>query len=129
MKAIIISVSLVGVLLIGGSFIYASSRSSSPVGDGNNVAVVDGKQIINLTAKGGYSPLRSTAKAGVPTTLRVSTNGTFDCSSSFRIPSMDISKSLPATGVTEIDLGSPKLGILKGVCGMGMYPFEIDFTS
>jgi plastocyanin domain-containing protein len=129
MKAIIISVSLVSVLLIGGAFIYAKNRSSLPASNGNNVSVVGDKQIIDLTAKGGYSPLRSTAKAGVPTTLRVSTNGTFDCSSSFRIPSMDISRSLPATGVTEIDLGSPKLGVLKGVCGMGMYPFEIDFTS
>ena len=29
----------------------------------------------------------------------------------------------------DIDLGNQKLGILQGTCGMGMYPFEIDFQS
>ncbi len=93
----------------------------------NNVAIVDGKQIIDLTAKGGYLPRKSTAKAGIPTILRVNTNGTFDCSSTVRIPSMDIAQNLSQSGVTDIDLGNPKAGLLNGTCGMGMYPFEIDF--
>ncbi len=42
---------------------------------------------------------------------------------------MGISKNLPQTGSTEIDLGSPQAGKLQGTCGMGMYPFAIDFKS
>jgi hypothetical protein len=42
---------------------------------------------------------------------------------------MNISKILPQSGTTDIDLGSPKLGTIQGTCGMGMYPFEINFSS
>lgn len=119
---------VIGVVIISGAFFITKPSSpkeaSTPV---QNVTVVDGKQTIDVTAKGGYQPRKSVAKAGIPTVLRFNTSGTFDCSSAVRIPSMDVSKNLEPTGVTEIDLGSPKVGILQGTCGMGMYPFEIDF--
>ena len=95
----------------------------------NNVSIVDGKQIIDITAKGGYFPRKSTAKAGIPTILRFNTSGTYDCSASLRIPSLDVTKNLPPSGVTEVKIESPVAGILDGTCGMGMYPFEIDFQS
>jgi len=93
----------------------------------NNVSVVDGKQIVEIRAKGGYQPRKSTAKAGIPTILRFNTSGTFDCSSSVRIPDMNISKMLPQSGTTDIDIGSQKVATLQGSCGMGMYPFEVEF--
>ena len=93
----------------------------------NNVSVVDGKQIILVKAKGGFSPIHSVAKARIPTILRVETNGTFDCSSVIRIPDMNISKNLPLTGTTDIDIGVQQAGIFQGTCGMGMYPFDIKF--
>ncbi len=93
----------------------------------NNVSVVDGKQIITLKAKGGFSPTHTIAKAGIPTILRVSTSGTFDCSSIVRIPDMNISQNLPMTGSTDIDIGIKEKGTLDGTCGMGMYPFDIKF--
>ncbi len=89
--------------------------------------VNNSSQVIEITAKGGYTPRVSVAKAGIHTILRINTNGTFDCSSSVRIPSMNIFKSLPPSGVTDIDLGTPQKGTLNGSCGMGMYPFEIEF--
>jgi len=63
----------------------------------NNVSIIDGQQVIDITAKGGYTPRTSVAKAGLPTIVRFITNGTFDCSSFIRIPSMGISKALPQT--------------------------------
>ena len=42
---------------------------------------------------------------------------------------MDISKNLPQSGVTDIDIGSQEVSILQGTCGMGMYPFEIEFKG
>lgn len=71
-------------------------------------------------------PKKSVVKAGVRTSLRINTKGTFDCSSSVRIPSMNISKNLPPSGVTDIDLGILSLGTVYGTCSMGMYPFEIE---
>lgn len=93
----------------------------------NNVNIIDGKQIIEIQAKGGYTPRKSIAKALIPTILRFNTNGTFDCSSSVRIPSMNIYKNLPQNGSTDIELNTQTIGTLNGSCGMGMYPFEIDF--
>jgi plastocyanin domain-containing protein len=89
---------------------------------------VDGKQIVEITARGGYQPRVSIAKAGISTILRFNTNGTFDCSASVRIPSLDISKLLPQSGSTDIDIGSQQVATLNGSCGMGMYPFQVEFT-
>ncbi|MFA6177911.1 MAG: cupredoxin domain-containing protein [Candidatus Paceibacterota bacterium] len=129
MKNISISI-LVALVLIAVAFLIAKGGDRTPLPNGeNNVSVVEERQIIDLTAVGGYSPEKSIAKAGIPTVLRFTTNGTFDCSSSVRIPSMNVSKNLAPAGITEIDLGIPKVGILQGSCGMGMYPFEIDFQN
>lgn len=129
MKATIISI-IAAVVLIGGAFMFTRSGSDAgQVANANNVSVVDGKQIIEITARGGYQPRKSIAKAGIPTVIRFNTKGTFDCSSSVRIPSLGISKSLPQTGSTDIEIGEGKLGTLQGTCGMGMYPFEVEFQS
>ena len=93
----------------------------------NNVSIINGKQIITMKAKGGFSPIHSVAKAGISTILRVETNGTLDCSSIIRIPNMNISKNLPLSGITDIDIGVQTAGIFNGTCGMGMYPFDIKF--
>ncbi len=127
MKTAILSIVIVAGL-IGLGFLIGSGNSTQ---DKSIMAstIVDGKQVVEIRAKGGYTPRRSVAKAGVPTILRFNTKGTFDCSSSIRIPSLNISKNLPPSGVTDIDVGSAKIGMLQGTCGMGMYPFEIDFQS
>lgn len=129
MKATLISI-VVAVAIIGGAFMLAKSNGGGgSVENANNVSIVQGKQIIEITARGGYQPRKSVAKAGIPTVIRFQTNGTFDCSSSVRISSLGIFKSLPQTGSTDIDIGNGKLGTLQGSCGMGMYPFQIDFQS
>lgn len=129
MKSTIISI-LAAVILIGGAFMLTKNDGGTEqVANANNVTIVDGKQIIEISAKGGYQPRKSVAKAGIPTIIRFDTNGTFDCSSSVRIPSMNITKALPQTGTTDIDIGSQKVATLQGTCGMGMYPFEVEFQS
>ena len=121
---------IVAVILIGGAiFLVRKGDFSQQVQKENinNVTIVDGKQIIEIKAKGGYSPNVSIAKANIPTMLRFDTSGTFDCSSFVRLPSLNISKTLPNSGTTDIELGSPEIGKFQGSCGMGMYPFEVDF--
>lgn len=118
-----LTLSFGGYLIFGGRS-GVEQKSVEP--SGNNVTTVDGKQIIEIQAKGGYLPRVTTAQSGIPTTLRINTNGTFDCSSAIRIPSLKVSKNLPATGVTDIDLGTLAPGKIAGNCSMGMYPFEIQ---
>ena len=126
---IIITIGLVigiGIVLLGGSKKGTSDISGQSV---ENSKIRNGVQYITITAKGGYSPSVSNAKAGIPTKLIIKTNGTYDCSASLVIRSVGFQKILPQTGETEIDIGTPKAGIpLQGVCGMGMYNFQINFT-
>jgi plastocyanin domain-containing protein len=125
---VIISVGLVvalGIFFIGGS----KSTTSTGTQSAQNVEIKDGIQYITIDAKAGYSPKVSTAKAGIPTKLIVKTNGTYDCSASLVIHSLGYQKILPQTGEETIDIGTPKAGQpLQGVCGMGMYNFQILFT-
>lgn len=94
-----------------------------------NTEIRDGIQYVTIDAKGGYSPIKTSAKAGIPTKLVVKTDGTYDCSSSLAIKSLDYQKVLSQTGEEIIDIGIPKAGEpLLGVCGMGMYNFEVDFS-
>ena len=127
MKATTTSVVVAILLVVGALVLVGSGQNNAGSINANNVSIVDGVQIIEMNAKGGYQPKISVAKAGIPTILRFNTSGTFDCSSSVRIPSLNISKSLPQSGSTDIDLGTRKTGVLNGMCGMGMYRFDIDF--
>ncbi len=129
MKISIIS-SIAAAALVILALLSVRGDSGQPTDiPGNNVTVENGRQIIELRAKGGYAPRESIAKAGMPTILRIKTSGTFDCSSAVRIPSMDISRNLPSSGTTDIDIGNIQSGTLQGSCGMGMYPFEVVFEK
>ncbi len=122
---VVLALSLTGYLVMR-VVSPAGGNQSTTDAVANNVTMVDGQQIVEITAKGGYTPRVSTVKAGVPTILRINTKGTFDCSSQIRVPSLDISQALPPSGVTDIALGTLKPGTLDGTCGMGMYPFQLN---
>lgn len=123
--SIIITLSLVlavGIIFVGGSETKNSGRAVE------NSEIRDGVQYITIDAKGGYSPRISTAKAGIPTKLIVQTNGTYDCSASLVVRDANFQQILPQTGKTEIDIGIKNpADTVQGVCGMGMYSFEIKF--
>ncbi len=98
----------------------------APVAD--NVSLVSGKQVVEIRVKGGYTPQTSEARAAINTTLRFETSGTFDCSSSIVIPSLNIRQTLPATGSTDIEIPAQRAGTtLNGSCAMGMYHFAVVF--
>lgn len=130
MKETAVSIIIAGII-IAAAVVFKPARDQATTDDApiQNVTIVDGKQIIDITAKGGYTPRKSIAKAGIPTILRFNTNGTFDCSAALSIPSLDVNKNLPPTGTTEIAIENPSPGVLDGTCGMGMYPFEVDFQE
>ena len=138
MNKLIIPIVL-AIIFIGTIIFYYSGRdtSTSDSSDStaqtsepsNNVKTEDGKQIIEINAWGGYSPRETVAKADIPTIIRVTTNKTFDCSSSLIIPALRVQKSLPQSGTTDIEIPTQKSGSsLRALCAMGMYNFEVRFN-
>lgn len=128
MNKTIVSIIVVAVFAGGAFMLMRDTSEPQTVVVQNNVSTVNGQQVIKITAKGGYTPRQTIAKANIPTTLKVLTNGTYDCSTVFTIPSMRYRSFLPATGETTIPLPAQPAGsVLKGTCGMGMYNFEISF--
>ena len=123
-KNILISL-FISFIIIGGAVLLRGTSSNAESG----VAIMeDGKQFIDISARGGYSPSIITAKAGIPTVLRVKTSGTFDCSASLVIPKLSYQKFLQPSGVEEITIPPEKaVGTLQGLCGMGMYNFQVKF--
>lgn len=128
MKSTIVAVIFAG-LLIGGAILLSNRPLPGAIADGSNVSFIEGKQIIEIGAKGGYAPRETMAKADVPTILRVATMGTFDCSSLLTIPAIGYQNSLPPSGTTDIEIAPQKAGTtLQGLCGMGMYNFSLTFN-
>lgn len=123
MKSTVISI-IGASLLIGGAVMLSSDSPSSA----NNVSIVEGKQIVEITAKGKYSPKITTAQAGIPTILRMKTLGTYDCTAALRVPSVGFEQMLPPSGNTDIEVPPQQVGTsVQGRCAMGMYNFEIQF--
>ena len=124
---IMMGVAVIGVMVLSYKGDNGAPKNTPP--ETNNVSVVDGRQIITINAKGGYSPKVTIAKAGLPTIIKVITNATFDCSSALTIPSIGYRLNLPPTGETIIDVPRQKAGTsMRGLCGMGMYNFVINYN-
>lgn len=133
---ILVSITVIIVGLFGIILILSKNKSDTstlPQAESetsvNNVSMVDGKQVIEIAAKVGYTPRKSVAKANVPTVIKVKTNDTYDCSIAVRIPSLKLSKNMAATDEVVWDVGPQPEGKLVGNCSMGMYFFEIDFQA
>jgi Cu+-exporting ATPase len=129
-KKIALSI-LLSTLIIAGAFIYTGNRKSAIENSGTNAIsakIENGIQIVDITARGGYSPRIVKAKAGIETTLRVATKETYDCSVSLVIPKLKYEKFLSSNGVEEIKIPAEKAtGTINGLCSMGMYSFKIIF--
>ncbi len=122
---------LVLALIIGGSIYYVVG-TPPPNKDqliiDKNVSMVDGKQIIDLTAKGGYWPNVSDAKSNFETILRVKTDNTTDCSQHIVIPELRYDAVLKENGIVEIAIPPQKEGTkLQGSCSLGIFTFAIKF--
>ncbi|MDP9249602.1 MAG: hypothetical protein M3M85_03810 [bacterium] len=125
-KKVLIIITL-GIVAVFGIIFYGGGKQTALV---DNVETREGVQYITIEARGGYFPQVSEALAGIPTKLIVKTNGTYDCSAALVVRAANFQQLLPQTGETEIDLGMKNDGEkVDGVCGMGMYSFEINFKS
>ena len=108
---------------------WSSTETTTLAETASQAATQQAMQTIIVTAKsGGYSPRKIEAKAGVPTILIMKSENAYGCERAFYIPDLNIGVSLPENGQTQFDLGVHTQGTkLVGVCGMGMYYFQIIF--
>jgi plastocyanin domain-containing protein len=129
MKGTVVSILGVGLLISGVILFSNSGTKTAGSGNVNNVSIEGETQIVVISARGGYQPRVSEAKAGIPTVLRVETNGTYDCSASLVVPDANFRGFLKPTGVEEIKLQPQKVGaVVRGLCSMGMYNFSVNFN-
>ena len=77
----------------------------------------------------GYRSDIDTLKVNVPLKLKLITNNTSGCARAFTIPSLNISKILPETGVETIEFTPTKIGRLAYSCSMGMYTGSFQVTQ
>jgi len=132
------SFALGAVLIAGAATFLATNHGAWQIPARSNAAALanmaDGTgktgagQVIEITAKGGYTPSTAQAKAGAPLVLKIRTDGTFDCSADLRIASIGWAQRLSPSGEVAVQIPAQKAGTaLVGVCSMGMYNFKITF--
>lgn len=127
-KSIIFSI-FISICIILGSFYLVSKKTKenkNDIAQIQNVEIKDGIQYVSVIAKGGYYPRITNVSSGIPTKLIVKTEGTYDCSAYLVIRSINFKKMLQPINEEVIDIGILGVGDkIQGVCGMGMYSFQI----
>lgn len=74
----------------------------------------------------GYDPENVVVLAGRPVSLKLKTDGVVSCTSTFRIPKLNIKRTLPRTGEVIVQATFPTPGRYTFSCGMGMFSGTID---
>ena len=79
-----------------------------------------GRQVVDITVKGGYSPNLIRVQAGAPVRLRFHRQENSDCTARVVFPDLRRSASLAAFGTTTMDLTIDEPGEYSWACGMNM---------
>ncbi|CAG4911040.1 unnamed protein product [Acidithrix sp. C25] len=82
--------------------------------------VVAGIQTVRVTVRGGYTPNRILAHAGVPLHLVFDRQESGDCTSRVIFPDFGVSAELPTFGEASLDFTPARPGEYGFVCGMNM---------
>ncbi len=80
----------------------------------------DGRQVVDITVKGGYSPSLVRVEAGKPVRLRFDRQENSDCTARVVFPDLRKSATLAAFGTTTLDLDIAEPGEYSWACGMNM---------
>ncbi len=115
MTAADIAVVLTGLVLIAVlAWYFFAPRAAT------QAQVEGGRQVVDVTVKGGYSPSLIRVEAGTPVRLRFHRQENSDCTSRVVFPDLRKSASLEAFGTTTFDLEVAEPGEYSWACGMNM---------
>lgn len=112
-----------GLTLAGYNIASAFSFGSSNSGQSNTptAQIVDGKQIVKMTASGyTYTPNRFTVVEGVPVEWQIDGGNAAGCGKVIVMPTLGISKYLSPEGITTITFTPTQTGDIPFNCSMGM---------
>ncbi|MHA7276525.1 heavy metal translocating P-type ATPase [Arthrobacter sp. Hz1] len=104
-----------GILAIGFLAWYFFAPRTAEV-----ALVRAGRQIVDISVRGGYSPNLIRVTAGVPVQLRFDRQDNSDCTSRVVFPDLRQSASLAAFATTTVDLMIEEPGEYPWACGMNM---------
>lgn len=110
-----IVVTVLGLLLIGGvAWFFFGEREKT------TAQVVEGKQVLRVAVKGGYSPDTLVVKWGRPVRIEFDRQETSGCSDTVVFGDFGISRPLPAFKTTSVEFTPEKAGEFSFTCGMNM---------
>lgn len=91
--------------------------------------IVDGgRQEIDVTVKGGYSPEVIELKRGIPVRINFYRDDSSSCSERVVFGDLGIVRDLPAYETTSIEFTPEKAGEFPFTCGMGMLHGKLIVT-
>jgi Cu+-exporting ATPase len=106
---------LSGLALIAGlAWYFFAPRQAA------QAQVEGGRQVVDITVRGGYSPNLVRVEAGTPVRLRFDRQENSDCTARVVFPDFRKSASLAAFGTTTLDLDVTEPGEYAWACGMNM---------
>jgi plastocyanin domain-containing protein len=100
------------------------STASATTSTDNSVTIVDGKQIVKMTASySGYSPSLIKIKTGLPVVWQITTSGNAGCASALVAPTLfsDMISLAPSSTTTKEFVAPAAPGVYRFSCSMGMY--------
>ncbi len=98
------------LLVLLGWFFFGPKRARM-------AEVTGGRQEIEITVKGGYSPNLIRVREGVPLRLTFNRQESGDCTSRVVFPDFGVSKSLPAFGKATLEFVPDRPGEFGFACG------------
>ena len=108
-------VTVIGLLLIAGvAWFFFGEREKT------TAQVVEGKQVVRVAVKGGYSPDTLVVKRGRPVRIEFDRQETSGCSDTVVFSDFGISRPLPAFKTTAVEFTPDKAGQFSFTCGMNM---------
>lgn len=118
-----------GVMILAGSPLnfqtQATRFQAAFSGGSSNTGTATDDVTINVLSN-GYNPSNVTVAAGKEVKLHLLSNSLYGCTSVFRIAALNVEKTLPTTGQTDITATFPSPGSYTFSCGMGMYTGTIN---
>ena len=120
-------VAVIGAALIISAglvwFFFGSGRATQHARRG------EGSQQVTVIVRGGYTPARIEAVAGLPLRITFDRRESGDCSSRVVFPDLGITRALPANAKTDIDVLPDRAGEFGFSCAMNMIHGTLTVTA
>ena len=88
-----------------------------------------GRQVVEITVRGGYRPHVIRARAGVPLRIVFRRDDDDACSERVVFSAPRLDRRLAPAGVTTVDLPAQPAGEIRFTCGMGRYRGRIELVD